>query len=129
MTRSGWLILFVTLGCLFALTGCGGDSGGKPLDMGGEDGSKISTVIEDVNDAVGNTKQLDTLFVKGSKPSDPKKMVKYGYSIVGKPTVSGTTGTAKVRVDPAGGGATVGEVEWTFEKVGDAWKIKSAPLP
>jgi hypothetical protein len=56
-------------------------------------------------------------------------MGKFGYTVVGKPTVSGTTATAKVRVDPASGGATVGEVEWTFEKEGEKWKIKSAPLP
>ncbi len=129
MTRIGWLILPVALVCLIAITGCGGDSGGQPLDMGGEDGTKIATLLEDVNDAVGNPKKLDTLFAKGVKPADPKKFAKNSYSIVGKPSVSGTTATAKVRVDPAGGGTTLGEVEWTFEKDGDKWKIKNAPIP
>lgn len=110
------------------LCGCGG-SDVKPLDMGGEDGNKISALIEDVNEGIGSAKEADTLFAKGSKPADLKKYAKFTYSIVGKPTVSGTTGTAKVRVDPAGGGKTVGEVEWTFEKDGDKWKVKSAPLP
>lgn len=114
--------------CLIVLVGCGG-SDVKPLDMGGADGSQIASAIEEVNDAVGSPKKLDAMFVKGSKPSDPKKMAKCGFSIVGKPSVNGSTGTAKVRVDPAGGGQTLGEVEWTFEKNGDKWKIKTAPLP
>ena len=119
------LLLFTSVG----LFGCGSDSDSKPLDMGGPDGDKISSLIEELNEAVGNPKKLDAMFMKGSKPVDSKKMTKCGFSIVGKPSVSGSTGTAKVRVDPAGGGATLGEVEWTFEKDGDKWKIKSAPLP
>jgi hypothetical protein len=128
MTSARWFAPPVLAVTLALLTGCGGTDG-KPLDMGGEDGSKISAVIEDVNDAVGNPKKLDTLFVKGAKPADPKKFAKCGYTIVGKPTVSGTTATAKVRIDPAGGGQSLGEQEWSFEKDGDKWKIKSAPLP
>lgn len=109
--------------------GCGGSDAQQRLDMGGADGDQISSLIEEVNEAVGNPKKLDTLFVKGSKPADPKKFAKCGYSIAGKPSLSGATGTAKVRVDPAGGGQKLGDVEWTFEKEGDKWKIKSAPLP
>jgi hypothetical protein len=107
--------------------GCGG-ADVKPLDMGGPDGDKISALIEEVNEGIGSAKEVESLFVKGTKP-DTRKMGKFGYTVVGKPTVSGTTATAKVRVDPASGGATVGEVEWTFEKEGEKWKIKSAPLP
>ena len=117
----------VMLGVAFAL-GCGG-SDGKPLDMGGKDGDQISMLIEEVNEGIGSSKEADALFVKGSKPADLKKLAKFTYSVVGKPSVSGTSATAKVRVDPAGGGATLGEVEWTFEKDGDKWKIKAAPIP
>lgn len=114
----------------FALAlGCGGGSDGQPLDMGGPDGDKISALIEDVNDAVGSPKKQDLLFAKGAKPADQKKFAKCAYSIVGRPSVSGGTATAKVRVDPASGGEKLGEVEWTFEKDGDKWKIKTAPLP
>jgi hypothetical protein len=56
-------------------------------------------------------------------------MAKYGYTVVGRPSMNGTSATAKVRVDPAAGGATVREMEWLFEKDGDKWKIKSAPIP
>lgn len=126
MTPARWFAPPVLAVALALLAGCGG-SDGKPLDMGGEDGSKISTVIEDINDAVGNPKKLDTLFVKGAKPADPKKFAKCSFTIVGKPTVSGTTAASKVRVD--GDGKMLGEVEWKFEKDGDKWKIKDAPLP
>jgi hypothetical protein len=112
---------------LCLIVGCGG-ADVKPLDMGGPDGDKISALIEEVNEGIGSAKEVDSLFVKGTKP-DMRKIGKFGYTVVGKPRVSGTTATAKVRVDPANGGATVGEVEWTFEKDGEKWKIKSAPLP
>ena len=129
MTSAQWYALPVLAVALALLAGCGGGTEGKALDMGGVDGSKVATVIEDFNDAVGNRKKLDALFAKGAKPSDTKTLIKYTYSIVGKPSVSGTTATAKVRIDPTGGGPTLGEKEWSFEKDGDMWKIKSAPLP
>jgi hypothetical protein len=116
--------------CLaFALVGCGGSTDGKPLDMGGEDGNKISALIEEVNEGIGSAREADALFAKGSKPADLKKFTKFTYSIVGKPSVTGSTGTAKVRIDPAGGGQSLGEKEWTFEKDGDKWKIKTAQFP
>ena len=112
-----------------ALTlGCRG-SEVTPLDMGGPDGDQISALIEEVNEGIGNPKEVDLLFAKGAKTTDHKKLVRCCFSIVGKPNVTGTTGTAKVRVDSAAGGQCLGEVEWTFEKDGDKWKIKAAPLP
>ena len=114
---------------LLAAAGCGGsESPGKALDLGGPDATAIATVIEDLNDAVGSNKKLEPMFVKGSKPTDPKKMAKCSYYIVGKPSVSGSTAKCKVRIDDAAG-KTLGEPEWEFEKDGDKWKVKTAPLP
>jgi hypothetical protein len=128
MNASRRLFLLLALGSLVGAVGCGGEPDGKPLDMGGEDGTKIATVIEDVNEAIGNPKKLDILFVKGSKPTDTKKFARGNYSIAGKPSVSGESATAKVRVDSSEG-KLLGEVEWKLEKDGDKWKIKDAPIP
>jgi hypothetical protein len=117
-----WLILLVLLAC-----GCGDGGSQKRLDMGGADGDLISLLIEDVNETAGDLKKMTSLFVKGSKPADLKKLDSQSFSIVGRPSVSGTSATAKVRVDRAG--KMLGEVDWTFEKDGDKWKVKAAPMP
>jgi hypothetical protein len=113
---------------LAAVLGCRGGASTKPLNMGSEDGQKIALVIEDMNDAKGDARKLTALFVPAAKPDAPKKFGPYAFYVVGKPSVSGTTATCKVRIDRADG-TQAGETEWSFEKAGDAWKIKSAPLP
>ncbi|VTR94001.1 Signal peptide-domain containing protein OS=Planctomyces brasiliensis (strain ATCC 49424 / DSM 5305 / JCM 21570 / NBRC 103401 / IFAM 1448) GN=Plabr_3097 PE=4 SV=1 [Gemmata massiliana] len=110
------------------VVGCGSSGGGTGADMGSEEGRKVALLIEDMNDAKGNQKRTVEMFVKGTKPPDPKKLVPYDYAVLGKPAIAGETATCKVRIDKPTG-EKVGEVEWTFEKEGDKWKIKSAPLP
>jgi len=113
--------------CLLVM-GCGDGTGdNKALDLGGPEASAIATLVEDLNDAVTSNKKLDALFVKGSTPTDLKKLAKLSFYISGKPSVNGTNATCKVRIDDAAG-KTLGEPEWSFEKVGDKWKIKTAPL-
>jgi ketosteroid isomerase-like protein len=114
-----------------AAAGCGGGGGDTPtgpLDMGGPDGSAIAVLIEDLNDAKSTPKKAEAFFVKGVKPAEPKRFAQLSYYVVGKPSVSGATATCRVRSDDPGG-TQVGETEWSFEKDGDKWKIKAAPLP
>ena len=115
-----------TIAALAAIVGCGGPT--KPLDMGGEDGQKVSLLIEDINDSKGNPKKMSELMVTAVSAAEVKKFDPYEFSIIGKPSMNGTNATCKVRVDKISG-EQAGEVEWGFEKVGDAWKIKSAPVP
>lgn len=113
---------------LYCLIGCGGrDSEGR-LDLGGEDANKVGVVIDEVNDAKGNPKRLAALFAKGATLPDTKKINPYGFFLSGKPSVSGAEATCKVRIEGADG-SLAGEKDWVFVKEGDAWKIKSAPLP
>ncbi len=118
-----------------ALAGCGGGSDGKmkPLDMGGEDGTKISTLIEDLNEAKGTPKKFNALFAKGSAPApaDAKKFAPYSFYIATgtKPTASGDEGTAKVSIHDDKQAKEVAQKDWAFIKDGNAWKIKSAQLP
>jgi hypothetical protein len=106
------------------LSGCG--STPKPPDYGSDDGKAIALLIEELNDRKADGKRLAELFAEPVK--DPKKYDPYNFDLSGKPTVSGDTGTAtlKVRTDD---GTEKGTTEWTFVKAGDKWKIQSAPLP
>lgn len=121
-------LIFVSLLVLGA--GCGSDisTDGKALDVGGPDATAVATLVEDLNDANTSAKKLDTLFVKGARPTDLKKFSKCSFYISGKPSVSGGSATCKVRIDDAAG-QTLGEPEWSFEKDGVKWKVKAAPMP
>ena len=123
------LIVAISVVLFSSLSGCGEPSvSTKPIDMGGEAGSKIAILIENLADAKTNSRNLNALLAQGVKVDDPKKFAKCEYYVVGKPIVNGDEATCTVRVDD-NNGAKIGEVVWTFSKQGDAWKIKSCPLP
>lgn len=113
-------LLFLTL----FITGCGQKKSELP-DMGGDDGRAVATLIEDINDAISSQKKLKELFAADAKLPELAKLKGCMFSVVGKPTMSGTSATAKVKIEKGG---QASEQEWTFEKVGDKWKIKTAPL-
>lgn len=107
--------------------GCAGSEAAKGPDMGGEDGTKVAALVDDMNDAVGNPRKVAALFAAGGRPPDAAKTKGLSFSVVNRPAVTGAGATCKVRVDRGGG--KVGEPDWSFVKEGDKWKIKSAPLP
>jgi len=129
MIRTASFLLLLAI----VLPGCGGtDTSATGLvDMGGADGNKIAFVVEDLNDSKGSGKKFNASFAKGSTPTavEAKKFSPYQFTVVGKPTVNGSEATAKVSVQKEGDGKEIGEKEWSFVKEGDAWKIKSAPMP
>ncbi len=106
-----------------ANTGC---SGSNAVDMGGEEGSKVASVVEDLNEVKHNSKKLPEVFVDSKKAPDVKRLNKLAFYVAGKPTVNGTSATCKVLVEKLDG-TPLGEKEWSFEKISDSWKIKSAP--
>jgi hypothetical protein len=121
---------FLLLASLVSMAGCGSEGGtaNKALDVGGPDATAVAALVEDLNDANTSSKKLDQLFVKGAKPTDLKQFSKCSFYISGKPSVSGSSATCKVRIDDAAG-KTLGEPEWSFEKDGAKWKVKAAPMP
>jgi hypothetical protein len=123
--------LLVSLSALTAaLAGCGG--GASVPSRGSEDGRQIAVLIGNFNDDVSSSKRMTASFAKGAmstKAADVKRYGNYMYEVVGAPSVSGDTATAKVKMRENRSGDTHGPLEWTFVKEGDAWKIKSAPLP
>jgi hypothetical protein len=122
-----WLILLLFLGLTL---GCG-DASPKPPDLGGEDGKQIAQLVEQLNDDSGSPAKLKATFATGTPPSkaEIQKFPLYRYDLKGKPEVSGTSATAKIDVILNSSSESKGEMEWTFVKEGDKWKIKTAPLP
>jgi hypothetical protein len=106
------------------LVGCGEEKPKSP-ELGGEDGMAIARCIEDLGDSTNSAKKLSDLFIAGSKPPELAKLKGCMFSIVGKPSLNGTTATAKVKIEKD---SKSSEQDWTFEKVGNTWKIKTAPL-
>jgi hypothetical protein len=126
--RLNWLILSLYLIVSISAAGCGGSSNkDKSLDMGGEEGSKIASLIDDLADFKNNPKKLPSICDESLKLTEPKKFGSYSYYVVGKPTVNGDTATCTIRIDDAGG-TKLFEKEWEFVKRGNNWKIKSCPI-
>lgn len=118
-------LLIVTVAGLCIWSGCSGSP--KSVDMGGEEGSKVAATVEDLNEVKNNAKKLANVFVANQKVPDAKELNKHTFYVMGKPIVQGSSATCKVQIEKADG-TPVGEQQWEFEKVADAWKIKSAPL-
>jgi hypothetical protein len=112
---------------LLLLAGCGG----PPVEtFGGEDGKKIADIISHFDDLLQNRpKDFEGTFVASAVPKGAtrKKYSNYQFSLLGRPTVTGTTATATVAMERFGGQPV--EKTWEFVKEGDTWKIKAAPLP
>ncbi len=111
---------------LLALNGCSVSN--KLPDMGGEEGSKVALVIEDLNEVKHNAMRLPELFVSKDGIPDAKKLNQFVFYVKGKPSVSGSTATCSVLIEK-NDGTSAGEKEWSFESVSEKWKIKSAPIP
>ena len=112
-----------TLGLFLA--GCGSST--RTIDMGGEDGIGVAALVEEMNDAKGIANTQDPLFVSPVGKLT-KEYARYDYFVLGQPAVTGSSAICKVSIQKADG-TVAGEKEWTFEKTGAKWKIKSAPLP
>lgn len=109
------------------LLGCKDKNPGP--DMGGTDGKQIALLVDEINEAAGDRQKVKALFKTGTPLPDAQKLTEYNFSIVGKPSVFGSSATAKVRIDNSSKGQKMTELEWSFEKEGETWKITNAPLP
>ncbi len=123
----------VALLLLATLAGCGGSSN---LEL--NDAVRIGIVVSNVSEAVTSpaAERFERLFAEGVAPPVAER-AKYGpplqFNVEGEPEVSGDSATFSVKVvrdEPnAAEPVAVGQVEWTAVKVGDQWKLKTAPLP
>jgi hypothetical protein len=116
--------LFPAALVLFALTGCGGERAEQsPRE-------ELEGVLSSFGDQASNPKTLGVYFA-GTAP-DAKALKGYqskSFRVADEPRMSGNTATAGVIVTDEEKGEELGTVEWKFVKVGDRWKLESAPLP
>ncbi len=114
------------LALLMGLSGC--SSNPSSIDLGGDEGKKVAGVIEELNEVKNNSKKAEAFFVSKENLPPAKRLNQYTYYVAGQPSINGSNATCKVLIEMANGNP-VGEQEWTFEKVSEQWKIKSAPVP
>jgi hypothetical protein len=95
------------------------------------EGEAVVGVLSSFGDQASNPKTLKVYFADGKAPPDSElmKFKNKSFEVVGEPQASGGTVTARVRVTDEVKGKDLGEVEWKLVKVGDRWKLESAPLP
>jgi hypothetical protein len=95
------------------------------------DETSLVQVVKSFNGSTSDPRNAPQWFVQGSVPpaAELQKFAKYDCRVVGKPTIKGDTATIKMRVLVRQTDNEVGQVDWTLVKVGDTWKVKSAPLP
>jgi len=96
--------------------------------MGGEEGTKVAVLVEELNEVKGDAKKMEPFFVSNPSAADAKKFNTMSFYIKSKPAINGTTATCNVQIEKQDG-TPLGDSEWSFEKVADGWKIKSAPFP
>jgi hypothetical protein len=119
---------FSTLALLLPLAATWSGCGGEKQEVAPED-TRIGGLVTSLEDVAGDPKSFESLFAPGAAPKDSErpKYKQYTYQLKDTPRVSGDTATFTAVMSKDG--SVVGEKEWTAVKVGDAWKLKDAPLP
>ncbi len=109
------------------VTGCGGSKSAPMPDYGSEEGLKIAQLVSEFNEAKADANKFRKMFA-GTAPSNWREYERSVYEVVvGSPKVNGSTATAGVTIRKEANYEVVATTEWTFARVGDTWKIKSAP--
>jgi len=90
----------------------------------------VKEAISNFSEPWSNAKRFAALFVEGAVPdaSTLKRFEPYMPS-ASRVSVSGNLATVDVEFEELTTGNILGPAEWTLEKVGDQWKIKTCPLP
>lgn len=97
-------------------------------DFGSEEGLKIAQAVSEFNDAKNSQLKFKKSFAE-SPPANWKQYDKYSFQVKqGSPKVDGVNATATVTIHNESNFEVVATKEWTFVKVGDAWKLKTAPI-
>ncbi len=97
------------------------------LDVGGEEGGKVVSVIEELNEAKADDKKLAASFASKAVTPKAKELNLYNFYVKGTPKVQGDSAQCLVLVEK-NNGTPVGDFEWELERIGGTWKIKRAPL-
>jgi hypothetical protein len=125
MLRRYW-----TVAALLVLTsaGCGGPRPGPLPDHGSEDGRAIAEFIDYFNDYKADADKFKKSFATAA-PANRREYDPFRFEVrAGSAKVDGAGATATVDVYRDSSRELVVSKEWAFTKVGDAWKLKDAPL-
>lgn len=121
-------ILSLCIGSLFAFQlGC---SSGKS-EWNPTDADHIVATVSEISDARSEPDKLNSLFVAGSEPDEAwieqskQCMLRLDPEAV---SVSGETASAVVEKEDNLEGSVTNTPQWQFQREGDQWKIKTAPL-
>jgi hypothetical protein len=124
---SGLRNLVLRIALLLPLSGCGN---GLPEISQEEKG--IELLIDNWNNAKDNPKKAIEYFAQGSVPpaGELKKYRQYTFALTNRPSASGSSVTLPIDITTIGAKQqSITKLDWTLEKEGDVWRIKSAPLP
>jgi len=96
------------------------------------DADYVSSLIGNVGEAADEAETFKAFFLDRVAPEDSQR-ARYRRcsfdTVAGSLSASGDSASATVIVREISSGEILGEIEWTAEKVGDQWKLKSAPMP
>jgi len=120
------LLESMLLACLVISSGCGGTD---QQDASGEEAA-VKEAISNFSDARRTAKGLAFLFVEGATP-DVEILKRFAPYMPSASSVSvvGNLATVDVDLEELATGDLIGPAEWTLEKIGDQWKIKTCPFP
>ena len=117
----GWMLPTWMMIC-----GCGGS---KQQYASGEEAA-VQEAISNFSDSRGTAESLAALFVEGAVPDAAtlKLFEPYMPSASGV-SISGNLATVEVEFEELATGNIMGPTEWTLEKLGENWKIRTCPMP
>jgi hypothetical protein len=118
----GWILLAAIL--------AGGCGSGKPQTVVDTEESLAKQVVSSVSEHKLDAEKFGALFVEGTAPDDATRKRFEPYMCYAVSTdVSGNSATADVQFEVLATGELLGPFQWTLEKVGEQWKVKSIALP
>ncbi len=129
---NGWSILWMGLvvGACLSMVGC---SCNNTIDQVENEDTLVMQLAGSISDAAGDKEALDKLFVTPADvppEADWDRYRKAQFRVKDNaPDISGDTATMVVIVEDVVTGDALGEQTWTAERVGEEWRLKTAPLP
>jgi hypothetical protein len=118
----------------FGIIFVAGCSRGQAVTSGPPEGdvAVLRNLVTRMPDESVEARTFRAAFAKGETVPPESERARFGrlyFDPVGDPKVEGDTASVKVSVRDDEAPAPLGQVDWTFVKEGEQWKLKSAPLP
>jgi len=133
MEQSRLFWIGLVLMSLATVIGC--SEGAGDMKAAEQDYAALDAVVSRVSPtAATEPEQFDLLFVNEEGPNKDDRKVFLNKTIrvkKGDCNIEGNTATAKVTVEDPNTEEVIGQIEWTFERLGDKepWQIKTSPMP